>query len=118
MPSSFFATFQSSAWAAEVASTTVKPHSTAIRCNEPIVLFLIVEVPFVEHITPPSFAPTSRSAEWLLRCCFRTPRGRPRRRNTPPAVPVGRKYGTGYPQKVAGNAAPPLCHWAYRESVN
>ena len=59
MPSWSFATFQSSACAAEVASATVKPHSTAIRCSEPIVLFLIVEVPFLNtsrggHLLPPA----------------------------------------------------------------
>src|SRR5471032_934479 len=62
MPSSFLATFQSSARAAEAASRTVKPHSTAIRCSEPIVLFLIVEVPFFDtsrgrHLLPPANQP-------------------------------------------------------------
>ncbi|BAQ73534.1 hypothetical protein POS17_1840 [Pseudomonas sp. Os17] len=59
MPSSSFAVCQSSAWAV-ADNSTVKPQSTAIRYSEPIVLFLIVEVPFIEntlsrcHLFPPS----------------------------------------------------------------
>src|SRR3546814_17222078 len=42
-------TFQSSAWTVAVASNTVKPHNTAIRCSEPIIVFLVVDVPDLPH---------------------------------------------------------------------
>src|SRR3546814_7098225 len=61
-------TFQSSAWTVAVASNTVKPHNTAIRCSEPIIVFLVVDVPDLPHYAAVicSHQPISRMASSLL----------------------------------------------------